>query len=180
MQTENPEFSSHARLLRTWLRELVLAVLIAVFGITFLYQPVVVEGTSMQPELRNSDLVFINKLAYRVGDVHRGDVVVFHYPNDPSKSYIKRIIAEPGDTLRIDRGEVWVNGEHLREIYVPRRFRDDRSYPETVIPAGSYFVMGDHRDVSSDSRDFGTVARRFIYGKAVFVYWPMPEAGWVR
>jgi signal peptidase I len=174
-KTEHP-----SSLLRVWLRDLVLSVLIALFVITFLYQPVKVEGTSMQPELRDSDRIFINKLAYRVGEVHRGDVVVFHPPSDPEKSYIKRIIAEPGDTLRIDHGEVWVNGVQQRELYVPGRFRDERSYSETTIPAGDYFVMGDHRSISSDSRDFGPVARSFIYGKAVFVYWPMPEAGWVR
>ncbi len=94
--------------------------LLAVVVIVFLYQPVKVEGTSMLPELRDADRVFVSKMAYRFGDIHRGDVVVFHYPADPSKSFIKRVIAGPGDSLRIDHGDVYVNGkEQLPEPYVP-------------------------------------------------------------
>ncbi|MGC2607112.1 MAG: signal peptidase I, partial [Silvibacterium sp.] len=104
-------------------------------------------------------------------------VVVFHYPLDPSKSYIKRIIALPGDTLSVDEGRVYVNGQRIQEPYVPRSFRDRRSIPEIVIPRGDYFVMGDHRSISSDSRDFGPVARDLIYGKAAFVYWPADNMG---
>jgi signal peptidase I len=146
----------------------------------FLYQPVRVEGTSMQPELRDQDRLFINKFAYRFEGISRGDVVVFHYPRDPSKSYIKRIIALPGDTLSIDEGRVYVNGKRVEEPYVPRRYRDARSLPHTVIPDGDYFVMGDHRSISSDSRDFGPVERDLIYGKAAFVYWPADNMGVIR
>ena len=163
--------------LRLWVRDILISVAASFLIITFLYQPVRVEGTSMQPELRDQDRLFINKFAYHFENISRGDVVVFHYPLDPSKSYIKRIIALPGDTLSVDEGRVYVNGQRIEEPYVPRSFRDRRSIPEIVIPRGDYFVMGDHRSISSDSRDFGPVARDLIYGKAAFVYWPADNMG---
>jgi signal peptidase I len=164
----------------SWLRDLVVSVAISAFIIIFLYQPVRVEGTSMLPMLEDQDRLFINKIAYRVGEIHAGDVVVFQYPRDPAKSYIKRVIALPGDDLRIDHGRVYVNGKLLTEPYVPERFTDDRSQPEMVLPPHEYWVMGDHRSISSDSRDFGPVERDLIYGKAAFVYWPMAQIGAVR
>ena len=164
----------------SWLRDLVVSVAISAFIIIFLYQPVRVEGTSMLPMLEDQDRLFINKIAYRMGDIHQGDVVVFEYPRDHTKSYIKRVIALPGDRLRIDHGEVYVNGARLPEPYVPNRFTDDRTQPEMMLPPNEYFVMGDHRSISSDSRDFGPVDRDLIYGKAVFVYWPMEQVGVVR
>jgi signal peptidase I len=148
--------------------------------ITFLYQPVRVEGTSMLPRLEDHDRLFINKFVYHVTAVERGDIVVFHYPRDPEKSYIKRVIAVPGDRLRIEHGVVWLNGVRQDERYVPEEYRDRRSMAEIEIPEGSYFMMGDHRSISSDSREFGAVDRELIYGKAVFVYWPARDAGVVR
>jgi signal peptidase I len=126
------------------------------------------------------DRLFINKFVYRIAPIHRGDVVVFHYPRDPEKSYIKRVIALPGDHLAIDRGQVWLDGKPLDEAYVPEEYRDTRSLAEIVVPADTYFMMGDHRSISSDSREFGPVERDLIYGKAVFVYWPTRDAGVVR
>jgi signal peptidase I len=167
-------------LMHSWLRDLVVSVVASALIIIFLYQPVRVEGTSMLPMLEDQDRLFINKLAYRVGEIHRGDVVVFLYPHDHEKSYIKRVIAGPGDDLKIDHGRVYVNGTPVEEPYVPKRFADDRSQPEMTVPAHEYFVMGDHRSISSDSRDFGPVDRELIYGKAAFVYWPMDQAGVVR
>ena len=164
----------------SWMRDLIVSVTISAFIIIFLYQPVRVEGTSMLPVLEDQDRLFINKIAYRVGDIQRGDVVVFQYPRDHAKSYIKRVIALPGDKLRIEDGRVIVNGARLKEPYVPNRFADDRSQPEMVLPPHEYFVMGDHRSISSDSREFGPVQRNLIYGKAVFVYWPMEQVGVVR
>lgn len=164
----------------TWVRDLLFAVAISFLIITFLYQPVRVEGTSMMPELQDQERLFINKFEYRFEPIHRGDVIVFHYPLDPSKSYIKRVIATPGDTVSIDDGQVYVNGKALAESYVPVRFRDQRSYPDTALKANQYFVMGDHRLISSDSRDFGPVDRRLIYGKASFVYWPTDDMGVVQ
>jgi signal peptidase I len=163
-----------------WLRDLVISAGISVLIITFLYQPVRVEGTSMLPRLEDHDRLFINKFVYQFESIQRGDVVVFHYPRDPAKSYIKRVIGLPGDRIWIDEGTVWVNGVAMREKYVPERYRDTRSMAEMVIPDDSYFMMGDHRSISSDSREFGPVERDLIYGKAVFVYWPAKDAGVVR
>ncbi|WP_263365969.1 signal peptidase I [Edaphobacter bradus] len=164
----------------SWVRDLVVSIAVSTFIIVFLYQPVRVEGTSMLPMLEDQDRLFVNKMAYRVGEIHRGDVVVFLYPHDHEKSYIKRVIALPGDELRIDHGRVYVNGKQLVEKYVPAQFEDDRSQPEMTVPPDEYFVMGDHRSISSDSRDFGPVDRDLIYGKAAFVYWPMEQVGVVR
>jgi len=166
--------------LMLWLRDLLVATVASVLIITFLYQPVRVEGTSMLPRLEDRDRLFINKFVYHISAIERGDVVVFRYPRDPEKSYIKRVIAVPGDTLRVDHGRVYVNGNLLHEPYVPLEYRDSRSLAETVVPADSYFMMGDHRSISSDSRDFGPVDRSLIYGKAVFVYWPARDVGVVH
>jgi signal peptidase I len=170
----------HKSVIHSWFRDMIVSVVVSAFIIMFLYQPVRVEGTSMLPMLEDQDRLFVNKLAYRVGEIHRGDVVVFLYPHDHSKSYIKRVIALPGDRLRIDRGQLFVNGTMVAEKYVPPRFEDSRSVAETVLSAQDYWVMGDHRSISSDSRDFGPVDRELIYGKAAFVYWPMDQAGVVR
>lgn len=163
-----------------WLRDLLISAGISILIITFLYQPVRVEGTSMLPRLEDHDRLFINKFVYHIESIQRGDVVVFHYPRDPEKSYIKRVIGLPGDRIWIDRGNVWLNGTELSENYVPERYRDTRSMTEMVIPDDCYFMMGDHRSISSDSREFGPVERDLIYGKAVFVYWPAKDAGVVR
>jgi len=163
-----------------WVRDLLVSAAASVLIITFLYQPVRVEGTSMLPRLEDHDRLFINKFVYHVAAIERGDVVVFHYPRDPEKSYIKRVIALPGDRLRIDRGQVWLNGRRQREVYVPEEYRDTKSMMEIVVPEDAYFMMGDHRSISSDSREFGPVERSLIYGKAVFVYWPARDAGVVH
>lgn len=163
-----------------WFRDLLISATASILIITFLYQPVRVEGTSMLPRLEDRDRLFINKFVYHFEDIHRDDVVVFHYPRDPEKSYIKRVIALPGDRIRIDHGRVWLNGKLLREPYVPVEYRDTRSMAEITIPPDCYFMMGDHRSVSSDSRDFGPVDRDLIYGKAVFVYWPTRDLGVVH
>jgi len=177
---ETPVAPSAKGGMRSWFRDMVVSIVVSAFIIIFLYQPVRVEGTSMLPMLEDQDRLFINKMAYKIGEIHRGDVVVFLYPHDHTKSYIKRVIALPGDDLRIDHGLVYVNGNAIKENYVPVRFTDDRSLPGLVIPDNEYFVMGDHRSISSDSRDFGPVERDLIYGKAAFVYWPMDQAGVVR
>jgi signal peptidase I len=165
---------------RQWMRDLFISVLASMFIITCLYQPVRVEGTSMQPRLHDQDRLFINKFAYHFESISRGDVVVFHYPRDPAKSYIKRVIALPGDDLRILNGVVYVNGKRVDEGYVAPRYFDERSVAEQIIPANDYWVMGDHRNISSDSRDFGPVPRDLIYGKAAFIYWPAEGFGLVR
>ena len=163
-----------------WVRDIAVSAVASILFILFLYQPVRVEGTSMMPRLENHDRLFINKFVYHFEAVDRGDVVVFHYPMDPSKSYIKRVIGLPGDRVQIVQGHVWLNGKMLRERYVPTNYRDDDSMAATIVPKDCYFVMGDHRSISSDSRAFGPVERSLIYGKAEFVYWPAKDAGVVR
>jgi signal peptidase I len=163
-----------------WLRDLLISALASVFIITFLYQPVRVEGTSMLPRLEDSDRLFINKFVYHFSAIEPGDVVVFRSPEDMDRSFIKRVIAVPGDRLRIDRGRVIVNGKPLREPYVPLEYRDSNSMAEMTVPEDCYFMMGDHRNISYDSRAFGPVQRSLIYGKAVFVIWPKRDVGTVR
>ena len=165
-----------------WLRDLMLSVVIAVVIILFLYQPVKVEGTSMMPALQDQERIFINKFLYRfgIGEIERGDTVVFWFPRDPSKSYIKRVIGVPGDVVEVLDGEVRLNGKVVNEPYVPEEFRDRLTVPATRVPPESFYVMGDHRTSSNDSRAWGVVPRRFIYGKAVFVYWPLEKMGVLR
>jgi signal peptidase I len=163
----------------SWLRDLFLSVVIAVVVILFLYQPVKVEGTSMMPSLIDQERIFINKFIYRfnLADIHRGDMVVFWFPGDPTKSYIKRIIGVPGDTVEVAQGTVMVNGNALAESYVPEEYRDHISMPRRTVRTDEFFVLGDHRSSSNDSRTWGMVPRHFIYGKAVFVYWPLDRIG---
>src|SRR5437016_5853237 len=159
LDVQQPVVSSSFRsravpLISVWLRDLIISLLISAFIIIFLYQPVKVEGTSMMPSLDDQERIFVNKFVYRIESIERGDIVVFRYPRDPSKSFIKRVIGVAGDHIRIDSGQVYVNGKPLNEDYVPHVYSDERSYSETVVPPNSYFVMGDHRSLSNDSRDF--------------------------
>ena len=163
-----------------WARDLLVSLAISAFIIIFLYQPVKVEGTSMMPGLEDQERIFVNKFVYRWEPISRGDIVVFRYPRDTTKSYIKRVIGVAGDRVRIDNGQVYVNDEPIREDYVPSEYADARTCREVIVPADSYFVLGDHRTMSNDSRDFGPVSERYIYGKAVFGYWPMEKLGRLR
>ncbi len=165
------------RELRAWTRDLLLAIGLAMVIIIFLYQPVKVEGTSMAPLLTDQERIFINKFVYRFEPIERGDVVVFWYPLDRSKSFIKRVVALPDETVEIRQGRVYVNGKRLEEPYVPTQFADASTYGPVRVPPDEYFVMGDHRASSNDSRVFGPVPSRYIYGKAVFAYWPMDRFG---
>jgi signal peptidase I len=180
--TAPPEPSSPARSTLYWLRDLSMSVMIAVMVILFLYQPVKVEGTSMMPAIVDQERIFINKFVYRFGlaDIGHGDTVVFWFPGDTSKSYIKRVIGVPGDTVEVVDGNVLVNGRALNEPYVPEEYRDHMSVMRRVVPQDEFFVLGDHRSSSNDSRSWGFVPRRYIYGKAVFVYWPLDRLGLLR
>src|SRR5215471_19145447 len=145
--TQPEPYPSQLRGALSWVRDLAFSVLIAVVMIVFIYQPVKVEGTSMQPALTDQERIFINKFTYRfgLGSIERGDTVVFWYPQDPSKSYIKRVIGLPGDVVRIQSGQVFVNGNRLAEDYIPEENRDYSSWRdgrEQVVPAGQYFVLG--------------------------------------
>lgn len=163
--------------LRIWVRDLVVCLFISLFIIVFVYQPVKVEGSSMEPGLEDQEHIFINKVVYRFESIERGDIIVFHYPRDTRQSFIKRVIALPGDHIRISYGHVFVNDHEIPEPYVPSDYLDALSYPEIVVPPNAYFVLGDHRSMSNDSRKFGPVMRSYIYGKAVFGYWPMEKLG---
>src|SRR5579872_2703378 len=121
---------SRTSLLSAWLRDLIISLAISCFIIIFLYQPVKVEGTSMMPSLDDQERIFVNKFVYRIEPIERGDIVVFRYPRDTSKSFIKRVIGVAGDRIQIDAGRVYVNGSAIDEDYVPRSYEDERSYPE--------------------------------------------------
>ena len=164
------------------LRDIAISVVLAVILIVFIYQPVKVEGTSMMPGLTDQERIFINKYTYKLGagSIGRDDLVVFHYPYDPTQSYIKRIIGLPGDVIEIDDGTVYVNGGKLDEPYVLPEYHDHMSLAKEVVPKEHYFVLGDHRSSSNDSRIWGFVQRQEIYGKAVFVYWPLAKMGRVH
>jgi signal peptidase I len=170
----------HVPVVAVWVRDLLVSLAISAFIIIFLYQPVKVEGTSMMPGLEDQERIFVNKFVYRWEPIARGDIVVFRYPRDTSKSYIKRVVGVAGDHIRIDNGQLYVNSQVVEEDYVPSDYADARSYPEITVPKNSFFVLGDHRTMSNDSRDFGPVNERFIYGKAVFGYWPMEKLGRLR
>jgi signal peptidase I len=166
--------------IKSWLRDILVAFAIAIFIVIFVIQPVKVEGTSMQPRLVDQERIFVNRFIYQFSDIRRGDVVVFWYPRDRSKSFIKRVLGVPGDEVEIQNGIVYVNGIRADEPYLNPEFLDNRSYPKIVVPAGQYYVLGDHRNSSNDSRNWGFVSQKLIYGKAFFGYWPVERLGMVK
>jgi signal peptidase I len=166
--------------LKSWFRDILLAFAIAIFIVIFVVQPVKVEGTSMQPRLVDQERIFVNRFIYRFQQIHRGDVVVFWYPRDHSKSFIKRVLGVPGDKVEIRSGAVFVNDARVDEPYLSPAFRDAKSFHSVQVPLGQYFVLGDHRNSSNDSRSWGFVEHRLIYGKAIFSYWPVSRVGLVE
>ena len=161
-------------------RSLGSAAVYATFIVTFIGQVARVDGYSMQPTLQHEDRLIVNKLAYELHAPAVGDVVMLLSPDQPLDALVKRVVAGPGDRVEASDGQVFVNGKALDEPYVPRDYRDHISTPAKPVPPGEYFVLGDHRSSSNDSRTWGTVARHFIYGKAVFSYWPLDRLGTVR
>ena len=159
-----------------WVKTLFSAAVYAILIVTFGFQVARVEGQSMAPTLADQDRLIVNKLAYRIGEPRRGDIVMLYYPLDPAKSFVKRVIAEESDTVRIVEGRVYVNDIPLRDDYVPSAFRSHDDWGPQVIPEGYYFVMGDHRNNSSDSRHWGMVPKRYIIGKVQVRWWPVPTA----
>jgi signal peptidase I len=174
-----PSEAIHLPGLWAWVRDLVVSLVTAGVVIVFLYQPVKVEGTSMMPRLVDQERIFINKYLYQIEAIERGDVIVFRYPYDETKSYIKRVIGLPGDEVTVVNGEVFINGERLDEPYLIDEYRDRQNHPTVEVPADEYYVLGDRRNSSNDSRVWGPVPRNFIYGKAVFVYWPVDRLGFL-
>jgi signal peptidase I len=165
---------------RTWVRDIFFAALTAVLIVVFVVQPVKVEGTSMQPHLSDQERIFVNKFVYRISGISRGDIVVFWYPKDTAKSFIKRVIGLPGETVEIRSGIVYLDEESLNEPYVPTGYLDHSSFGPETVPPGTYFVLGDHRNSSNDSRNWGMVPRENIFGKAVFRYWPVSKLGLIE
>ena len=162
---------------RGWARDIVFSALIAIVIVVFIIQPVKVEGTSMQPKLADQERIFVNKFVYYFSNIQRGDIVVFWYPKDLSKSFIKRVIGLPGEKVEVRSGVAFINDRRLIEPYiVSERLDDSSSFPD-VVPVGHYFMLGDHRSSSSDSRNWGFVPHRNIFGKAVFRYWPVSKLG---
>jgi len=157
--------------------DLSVAVLFFFFVITFVAQAFRVQGTSMQPLLADGERIVVNKFLYRFHDIERGDVVVFWYPKDPSVSFIKRVVGVPGDLVELRAGTLYVNGVAVREDYLKPGFRDSDSYAPINVPKGYYYVLGDHRNSSNDSRSWGEVPEKYIYGKAVFRFWPPAKIG---
>jgi len=160
--------------------DLAIAVVICVLLITYVVQAFKVQGTSMSPELQDGERILVNKFMYHFSDIARGDVVVFWYPEDPELSFIKRIIALPGETLEIKSGDVYVDGVLIDESYVASAHADRRSHPSQEIRPGHYFVLGDNRRGSNDSRSWGLVPERYIYGRAFVRIWPPSDVGLVQ
>ena len=162
---------------KVWARDIFFAALTAILIVVFVVQPVKVEGTSMQPRLFDHERIFVNKFVYHFAEIDRGDIVVFWFPREPTKSLIKRVIGLPGDRVEIHSGKVFVNNRQLNEAYVRSEYFDKRSYGPLEVPENNYFVMGDHRNSSNDSRHWGCVPRRNIFGRAIFRYWPVSRIG---
>jgi signal peptidase I len=176
-ETDTRTLSNVVGEIRGWARDVFFAIGTAVLIVVFFSPPVKVEGTSMLPELFDQERIFVNKYVYRIEKIARKDIVVFWYPLDPTKSYIKRVVGMPGDVVEVRRGQVFVNEKALDEPYIIPEFKDGRSYPPVYVEPGHYYVLGDHRNQSNDSRMWGLVPERYIYGKAVFRYWPMNKMG---
>jgi signal peptidase I len=159
-----------------WLRTLVSAAVYATLIVTFGFQVARVEGSSMAPTLANQDRLIVNKFAYLVGPPHPGDIVMMYYPSDPDKSFVKRVIAGPGDVVKIEDGRVYVNDVRLADDFVAPEFRSHDDHPPKVVEEGYYYVLGDHRNNSSDSREWGEVPKKYIVGKVQLRWWPMTSA----
>ena len=160
----------------TWLKTMATAGVYATLIVTFVCQVARVDGTSMAPTLEDEDRLVVNKLAYRFHDPQVGDIVMLLYPLDPDKSYVKRIVAQEGDTLQIRAGRVFRNGVVLDDSFIPPAYRGHDDWGPEVIPEGSYFVMGDHRTHSSDSRQWRFVPKKYIVGKVQLRWWPVGHA----
>jgi signal peptidase I len=158
--------------LTVWLKTLASAALYATLIVTFVFQVARVEGRSMAPTLEDQDRLIINKFAYRLDEPHLGDIVMMYYPNDPTKSFVKRLIAGEGDQVRIVGGKVYRNGVLLDDSFVRPDYRSHDDWGPQVIPEGYYFVMGDHRNNSSDSRTWGYLPKKYVVGKVQVRWWP--------
>jgi signal peptidase I len=175
--TEQPEIkgkeSGILRFVVDILETLVLSVILFI-GINAISARIRVDGSSMEPTLRSGEFVIVNKLSYKLGCPARGDIVVFHFPRDPEQEYIKRVIGLPGDQVNISQGRVYVNNQLVDEPYIAAEPAYEGSW---IVPEGHLFVLGDNRNNSSDSHNWGTVPQEYVVGKAFFIYWPPGQWG---
>jgi signal peptidase I len=160
--------------------DLSVAVLFCFFLITFVAQAFRVQGTSMLPLLEDGERIIVNKFVYRFQPIDRGDAVVFWYPKDPSVSFIKRVVGVPGDVVELRSGLLYVNSRRVQEQYLRPQFNDGESHSPVEVSKGYYYVLGDHRNSSNDSRNWGEVPEKYIYGKAFFRFWPLSKAGFIH
>jgi signal peptidase I len=151
------------------------AAVYATLIVTFGFQVARVDGLSMAPTLEDHDRLIVNKLVYELDDPRPGDIVMLYYPVNPEKMFVKRVIAKEGDTVRIVDGKVYVNDAPLHDDYVPAEFRSHDDWGPTVVQQGYYFVLGDHRNNSSDSRHWGPVPKKYIVGKVKVRWWPLRD-----
>ena len=158
------------------LKTLVSAAVYATLIVTFGFQVARVDGLSMAPTLEDHDRLIVNKLVYELGEPRPGDIVMLYYPLNPEKMFVKRVIAKEGDSVRIVDGHVYVNDIPLHDDYVPAEFRSHDDWGPQVVQQGYYFVMGDHRNNSSDSRHWGPVPKKYIVGKVKVRWWPLQDA----
>ena len=168
-------------------RDVILVLSIFMLFLVFVAQPVVVDGSSMLPTLHEGERLIVNKMIYYKiesvswGHIQRGDVVVFWYPKEPDKSYVKRVIGLPGETVEIRNGTVYVNGEMMQENYLDGSYNQSgANYQAKKVDEHYYYVMGDNRDNSSDSRYWGLVPEKYIYGKVFFRYWMPSNIGFIK
>jgi signal peptidase I len=160
-----------------WLKTLASAAVYATLIVTFGFQVARVEGQSMAPTLADQDRLIVNKAAYRFFEEPQiGDIVMLYYPLNPEKSFVKRVIAKEGDQVRIVDGRVYRNDVLINDDYVPTEYRSHDDWGPEVVPEGQYFVMGDHRNNSSDSRHWKWVPKKYIIGKVQLRWWPLPHA----
>jgi signal peptidase I len=160
--------------------DLSVAVLFCFFLITFVAQAFRVQGTSMLPLLEDGERIIVNKFIYRFQPIDRGDVVVFWYPKDPSVSFIKRVVGVPGDLVELRSGVLYVNGRRVAEQYLRPQYNDGETHTPVEVGKGYYYVLGDHRNSSNDSRNWGEVPEKYIYGKAFFRFWPLSKSGFMH
>lgn len=160
---------------KDWVVSIIVAVVMAMLIRTFIVELYIVDGPSMRPTLEHEERLVVNKFIYNIRDPEKGEVLIFRYPRDPSRDFIKRVIATAGDTIEIKEGRVYVNEQLLNEDYILEKTRTE--YPKVTIPEGTIFVMGDNRNNSDDSRfaDVGFVPLDLVKGKAVVIFWPFDK-----
>ncbi|MBN1878711.1 signal peptidase I [bacterium] len=170
--------------IKEWSRSLLWGAIFVYFFTGYVFKAYKVEGKSMQPLLQNGERIFVNRLIYRVDDIKRGDIIVFYHPAEPKDFFIKRVLGLPGETVEVRRGKVMINGKPIDDHFVPDYFKSRETVPRMIIPIGHYFVSGDHRNQSYDSRSWAMdpersafVPEQYIMGRASFRYWPLSSFG---